>query len=102
MKSTGVDLPPDILDDTTVAQNMQGQPPQSPPIGQDASAQQQPGLPAMGGQGGISPIQAPDAGGATKQSSVASLFQGPVDSDFGTMTRRMDALAALSRSLGRL
>jgi len=100
MKSTGIDMPPDILDDSTVAQAVGGAQPNSQPIGQDASAQAPPpGLPAMGGQGGISPIQAP---GGEKQGSVASLFQGPVASDMGTFTRRMDALAALSRSLGRV
>ena len=107
MKSTGIDLPPDVLDDQTVAQVVQGQQPQSQPVGQgQEGAPPDPSLPAMGGQGSISPIQAPDGGGGgggqSKQSSVASLFQGPVDSDFGTLTRRMDALAALSRSLGRV
>lgn len=101
MKSTGIDMPPDILDDSTVAQAVGGAQPNSQPIGQDASSQAPPSLPAMGGQGGISPIEAP-GGGGEKTGSVASLFQGPVDSDFGTFARRMDALAALSRSLGRV
>ena len=100
MKSTGIDMPPDILDDSTVAQAVGGAQPNSQPIGQDASAQAPPGLPAMGGQGGIGPIQPP--GGGEKQSSVASLFQGPVASDIDSVVRRMDALASLSRSLGRL
>jgi hypothetical protein len=101
MKSTGIEMPPDILDDSTVAQAVGGAQPSSQPIGQDASSQAPPSLPAMGGQGGISPIQAPDSGQA-KQSSVASLFQGPVSNDAGKFTQRLDALAALSRSLGRM
>jgi hypothetical protein len=100
MKSTGIDMPPDILDDSTVAQAVGGAQPNSQPIGQDASSQAPPELPSMGGQGGIGPIEAP-SGPGEKQGSVASLFQGPVDSDFGTFARRMDALASLSRSLGR-
>ena len=106
MKSTGIDMPPDILDDSTVAQAVGGAQPMSQPIGQDSSSQQPPSLPAMGGQGAVQPIQPPDAGGAgggqQKQGSVASLFQGPVSSDMNTFTQRMDALAALSRSLGRM
>jgi hypothetical protein len=101
LKSTGIEMPPDILDDSTVAQAVGGAQPQSLPIGQDSSSQQPPSLPAMGGQGGISPIQAPDAGGSQKQSSFRQLFT-ETPSDFGMMTRRLDALAALSRSLGRV
>ena len=106
MKSTGIDMPPDILDDSTVAQAVGGAQPMSQPIGQDSSSQQPPSLPAMGGQGAVQPIQPPDEGGAgggqQNQGSVASLFQGPVSSDMNTFTQRMDALAALSRSLGRM
>jgi hypothetical protein len=103
MKSTGIEMPPDILDDSTVAQAVGGAQPSSQPIGQDASSQAQPSLPAMGGQGSISPIQAPDGGGGqAKQGSVASLFQGQYSDDMGKFSQRIDALAALSRSLGRL
>jgi len=109
MQNTGIDLPPDILDDGAVAQQLTGTPPDSPAIGQEggaAPAGPAP-LPAMGGSPAIAPIEAPGAGPggpAEKQGGLMSLFKDPVAEDakpdFGKLENRIDALAELSRRRG--
>ena len=102
MRNQGVDLPPDILDDGSVASVMQGQQPQSQPIAgpADQAQAQQTGLPAVGGSSAVNPMQ---PAGGEKQGSVISLFQPvQVGNSFDSMTERLNALSALSRSLGRM
>ena len=105
MKHTGIEMPPDILDDGTVAMLSQGQPPQSAPIGQGGESEQAGQLPAIGGQAPVSPIE--PAGGTEKPAAdadgVMSLFRAPAAPeeapDFDDSARRIDALSALSRGL---
>lgn len=104
MKHTGIEMPPDILDDGAVAMVAQGQMPQSSPLGQGGPAEQGGGgLPGIGGSGPISPVE--PAGGTEKPASdVMALFRAPVDiekPDFDGCSHRIDALATLARSLGK-
>lgn len=108
MKHTGVEMPADILDDGAVAMTAQGQMPQSMPLGQGGEAEQagQGGLPALGGAAPVGPIEPAGGGGGVEKpaSDVLSLFAAPVAADkpdFAGSQTKLDALAALSRSLGK-
>ncbi len=105
MKHTGVEMPADILDDGAVAMTAQGQMPQSMPLGQGGEAEQA-GLPALGGAAPVGPIEPAAGGGGVEKpaSDVLSLFRAPVAADkpdFVSSQSKLDALAALSRSLGK-
>jgi len=106
MQNTGIDLPPDILDDGAVAQQLNGTPHDSAPLGQEGGAPPAgpQGLPGIGGEAPINPISPIDVPGGEKQSiDVMSLFKGPVarpddKPDFKQLSNRLDAIAAMSRS----
>lgn len=102
IQQSGMEMPPDILDDGAVAMVAQGQMPQSAPLGQGGQAEQGAGLPAVGGAGAINPLE--PAGGSEKPAhDIMSLFRGPADAnaspDFESSQQRIDALSCLSRSL---
>jgi hypothetical protein len=108
MKHTGIEMPPDILDDGTVAMLSQGQMPESAPIGQGGAAEQaggggEAGLPGIGGSAPIAPIE--PAGGTEKPASdVMALFRGPAPvedgrPDYTALSQRIEALSAMSRGL---
>jgi len=117
MKHTGIEMPPDILDDGAVAMAVQGQPPQSSPLGQGGEAEQAGGappgggaLPGIGGAAPLGPMEAP--GGAEKPaadnaakiaSDVVSMFRTPTADtarpNFDDSQMNIDALSQLSRSL---
>ena len=99
-------LPPDVLDDNSVAQVMSGQIPESTPIGQEPQAPaggggDAPSLPGIGGSGPVGPVEAP------KTASVKDLFSNKNSIGVGTQIKAsshssndmIDALAKLSRSL---
>jgi len=104
LQQTGIDLPPDILDDGSVAQVMQGQQPNSNPIGQEpqtAAPAPAPGaeasLPALGGEGPVSPISAPG-----EKAGALQMFRAPTgDPDFRAANSRVDAISMLSRGLAQ-
>ncbi len=110
MKHIGVEMPPDILDDGSVAMVAQGQMPESMPLGQGGEAEMGGppagggGLPGIGQSGAINPID-PAVGGGTEKpaSDVMSMFRGPAEADeladFVGLGSRIDALSSLSRSL---
>jgi hypothetical protein len=111
MQSTGIDMPPDILDDGAVAMVAQGQMPQSSPLGASGTEGQPPAdpaaaaggaaLPGMGGDAAIAPIE--PAGAEKAGSDVMSIFRGPAGRAVDpaeTHRLRIEAVSALSRSLG--
>ena len=106
LTSTGVDMPPDILDDGVVASVATGQQPESAPIAPGAGAPPAPapGLPGIGESAPISPIG--PAGGPEKMGSdVLSVFRkhapDPIRPDFTALESRIDAISAMSRSLNQ-
>jgi len=107
MKNTGIGMPDDILDDGTVAMVSQGQMPASAPLGQGGESEMGgQGLPALGGAAPVGPIEPVGGAGGTEKpaSDVLSLFRPPGPADrpnFDATRTKLDALAALSRSLGQ-
>lgn len=104
MQHVGVDMPPDILEDNTVAMVAQGQQPQSQPIGQGGQAEQGgASLPGIGGSGAINPIQPAGGGGGTEKpaSDILAMFRTPPGApvNYDNMANRIDALARLSRNM---
>jgi len=107
MKHTGIDMPPDILDDGAVAMVAQGQMPQSAPLGAGAEGAPPegggggPALPGIGGNAPVSPIEAP-SGPEKAGADALSMFRGPVDGEREDASQlRLDAISAMSRSLHR-
>jgi hypothetical protein len=111
-----IPLPEDILDDNMVAQAVSGQPPQSPPIGQEAGGippggPQPPGgapggLPGIGESPAINPITPIEPPKTAAADPISLLVGRPVDETglpaSGQLDRaanEMDAMAYLSRSL---
>jgi len=71
MRHFDIPMPPDILDDSMVASAMNGQVPQSQPLGQEPAP---PSLPGIGSNGELGPLQA--AGGTEKPASdIMSMFR---------------------------
>jgi len=96
-KNLDMQLPTDVLDDSSVAQVMSGQVPESTPIGQEP---QPPELPGIGGTGPVSPVAPP------KTASVKDIFNNngmgvgtEITASSHSSTDRIDALAKLARSL---
>jgi hypothetical protein len=115
-ENLGWELPPDILDDNMVAQSVIGQDPSgtptdaaggSAPPDPAAAAGPPPGLPGIGQSPGINPVEAVGGGmgGEPKMGSIRDIFRSgvtEVDSSIvESMNDKLDALAALSRSLNR-
>jgi hypothetical protein len=105
MRQTGIELPPDILDDGAVAQQLNGTPPESAALGQEPPPPPGPpeggaGLPGLGGASAVNPIEA--AGGGEKMGSLNPIFQAITTPDkkpdFLSLDQRINALASLSRS----
>lgn len=99
MKHNGVDLPPDILDDGTVAQVVQGAQPQSSPIGAGGPA----GGSEQGAAAGPEPFMSLEP--KKQASDVLALFRAPDPAlsapDPEATERKIDALSRLSRGLSR-
>jgi len=90
-------MPPDILDDQTVAQTMAGQQPQSQPLEQSAG-EASPGLPSIGGQAPISPVEPVKT--AADMLDIPKSVEGPITSTtFREQGERLDMIGALARSL---
>jgi hypothetical protein len=119
MQQTGIDLPPDILDDGAVAQQLNGTPPESQALGQEPAPPAPPaggamggGMPGIGESPAINPIEAPGGamggamGGEKQGNLLQTLFQtnGPLvqkqadDDGFDSLNKKLDALAAIARS----
>ena len=100
-------LPPDVLDDNSVAQVMSGQQPTSSPLGQEAqppAAGGGPALPGIGGSAPVTPVEPP------KTASIKDIFAKEAGIGVGSEIQAraanntnniVDALAKLSRSLNR-
>jgi len=105
LQQTGIDLPPDILDDGSVAQVMQGQQPNSNPIGQEPQTAApapapggEAGLPGIGGEAPISPVAAPG-----EKAGALQMFRAPTGGppNFREANSRVDAISMLSRGLAQ-
>ena len=106
LQHMGIDLPPDILDDGSVAQMMTGAMPESPPIGQESAAPTEGdpagggGLPGIGQTAPVSPIEAPkQASEIPFGRAIDNVGARVTAATFDKMNTDLDALAAMARSL---
>jgi hypothetical protein len=105
-QNLGWDLPPDILDDSQVAQSVMGDPASQPmdqagaaPPAEDPAAASA-GLPGIGTSPAINPIEPAAVG---KQASIRDIMTGNsgTSGGFDNPNMQVDAVAALARSLAR-